>query len=461
MAGRNWTRRDVLKASASALALPAFLPRASVGVAGEPGANEQVRVAVIGLGGRAGGVLRDCQGLPGLRVVAVADCFKPRIGSFISSHGKDQGWKGYEDFRKMIEAEKPEGVMIETTTHARAWITVLALQMGCDAYIEKPMSLSISEGRYMVKAARRYDRVTQVGTQQRSMAVNNWASDLVLGGAIGKVHTVVAPNFVGPKTWKPLPAEEMPAGASDGWWDVWTNQAEMRPYNRQIHYGWARWKDYDGGGECFGVTGWGTHSYDQVNRGLGTNETGPVSVLLEEPVKSSNTGKFVRARGNEDTGADYHAMAKPVIGPRAKMTLTFASGVKLQCHLDGDVGPGLGAIFVGDRGKIEINRNQVASSPESILRDAPTSLPVPERGTMPHVRNWLECIRSRERCTADIEYGQRSTTLCYLVNLVREVGEVGKELRWDPKAERFTNCDAGNRLLEFPRRKGWELPPLV
>ena len=127
----------------------------------------------------------------------------------------------------------------------------------------------------MVKAARKYNRVTQVGTQQRSMPINNWASDLVKNGALGKILTVIAPNFVGPERWTDQPAEPMPDGGSDNWWDVWTNQAVLRPYHKSIHHGWDRWWDYDGGGRCFGVTGWGTHSYDQINRALGTDDTGP------------------------------------------------------------------------------------------------------------------------------------------------------------------------------------------
>lgn len=460
MPRRTWTRRDVLKAG-SAACLPLIVPGGVLGFGGRPGANDQVKVAIIGLGGRANGVWNEIHGLSALRLVGVADCFRPRVDGFMKKWGAKVAGKGYEDFRRMIEIEKPDGVMIETTTHARAWITTLAFQMGCDAYIEKPMSLSIAEGRTMVRAARAHGRVTQVGTQQRSMAVNNWASDLVKSGALGRVRAVVAPNFVGPKEWTGEAAAPMPAGASEGWWNIWTNQAVMRPYHPQIHYGWAKWSDYDGGGECFGVTGWGAHSYDQVNRGLGTDTTGPVEIRLEEEVKVSNTGRFTRPRGKEDTGADYHAMAKPVIGPRARVSMTFASGVELKCHLDGDEGPGLGAIFVGEKGKIELNRGQVTSDPAEILASAPTPRPPGERGTTPHVQNWLECIKSRKRCTADIEIGQRSSTLCYLVNIVRDVGKVGVRLRWDPERERFTNCEAGNRLLDRERREGWELPSVT
>ncbi|MDZ7615936.1 MAG: gfo/Idh/MocA family oxidoreductase, partial [Patescibacteria group bacterium] len=307
---------------------------------------------------------------------------------------------------------------------------------------------------------------TQVGTQQRSMPMNNWASDLVKNGALGKIRVVEAPNFVGPFRWTKTSSADVKAPV-EPWWDAWTSQAELRPYDTALHRGWARWWDYDGGGLCYGVTGWGAHSYDQINRALGTDDTGPVEILLEEPVAERETGRFepretvggvlVGDTGDEDTGTAYHGMAK-LSGPRAKVRMKFASGTELRLHMDGDRGPGLGAIFVGEKGKIEINRDKLASNPKELVRASDNPGPNRRAESAYHVENWIECIKSRERCTADIEIGQRATTLCYLVNIVRDIGRVGEGLRWDPAAERFTNCDEANALLARPYRKGWELP---
>ena len=241
-------------------------------------------------------------------------------------------------------------------------------------------------------------------------------------------------------------------GPSDNWWDIWTNQAELRPYRAELHHGWERWWDYDGGGSCFGVTGWGTHSYDQINRALGTDDTGPLEILLEEPVRAMSHRQVRQrtasadgpGRDGRDTGTEYHGMAK-LEGPRAKVTMKFAGGTELKLHLDGDRGPGLGAIFVCEKGKIEINRNKLASNPKEIVReDNPGPNKRPE--TAYHIENWVQCIKSRKRCNADIEIGQRAATLCYLVNIVRDVGRVGEALKWDPVAERFTNCDKANKF---------------
>jgi hypothetical protein len=473
-------RRDFLRTSAAAaagLSLPYLIPSGVLGGPGEPGANERVNVGIIGCGGRARYIVTEGEDVKGFRPVALCDCFRPQIDSFLQAarlrqkdpkaharfREKTVAMKPYEDFRKMIEKEKLDAVMVETTTHARAWIVVQAMQAGMDVYIEKPMCLTIAEGRAMVNTARKHGRVTQVGTQQRSMPINNWASDLVKNGALGKVLTVTAPNFISSDKWTDQPAEKMPEGGSGNWWDIWTNQAVMRPYHSHIHHGWDRWWDYDGGGRCFGVTGWGTHSYDQINRALGTDDTGPLEIILEEPVKVMQTGKFapeLRLDGivdKEDTGKDYQGMAK-LVGPRARVTMKFAGGAELKLHLDGDRGPGLGAVFTCENGKIEINRNKLASNPKDIIRSPENPGPNKRPETAYHIENWIECIRSRQRCNADIEIGQRATTLCYLVNIVRDVGKVGEPLKWDPTTERFTNCDEANNLLSRPRRKGYELP---
>lgn len=425
-----------------------------------PGPNDIVNVGLIGLGGRCNDVAKTALNVSSMRIRAVCDCFKPRVDSCMQAFGDANGWKPYLDFREMIEKENLDAVMVETTTHARAWIACHAMAMGCDTYIEKPMALTIAEGRDMVKVARKHRRVTQVGTQQRSMPLNNWASDLVKNGALGKVKVVHAPDFVGPMSWTPQPAQPMPEGADgEAWWDLWTNQAEFRPYHNDLHRGWARWRDYDGGGLSFGVTGWGAHSYDQIQRGLGTDETGPVEVVLEEALHEAPAGKFEeRERSPDETGAAYYDMARNLVGPRAKIRMKYASGTELHLHLDADWGPGLGCIYEGERGTIEINRDHISANPKELINspEAPPHLDVPE--TQPHIENWIDCIKSRDRCNADIEYGQRSSSLCYLANIARDVGRVGETLQWDPDRERFTNCDEGNAMLARPRRKGFELP---
>lgn len=460
MGTRKWTRRRMLSRTTAALALPWLIPSRVLAAAGRVGANDRVNVGVVGLGGRARGLVDEARGVADMQVVAVCDCFTPLCNLFLKTAPVAENCRTYDDLRQMLDKEKLDGVMVETTTHARAWVAIHCMLAGKHVYIEKPMCLTIAEGRQMVQFARKCGVVTQVGTQQRSMPINNWASDLVKQGAIGKVKVVLAPNFVGPDRWTPKPAQPLPPGGREGWWDIWTNQAEMRPYHAELHRGWARWWAYDGGGRCFGVTGWGTHSYDQIQRALGTDQTGPIEIMLEEPVQELPSGKYeVPKEETDPTRLDYLvSLAKPVVGPRAKVRMWYADGTELRLHLDGDWGPGLGAIFIGEKGKLEINRNKIAANPPELVQSPDNPGPIQKPESQYHVENWIECIKTGQRCHADIEIGQRSTTLCYLVNIAREVGQVGFKLRWDPAAERFTNCDEANQLLSRPRRKGWELP---
>ncbi len=453
-------RRTFLKLAMAAA--PMLLSARVLGQTG-PGANDTVDVAIVGLGGRSRDIVATILGIPQIRIVAVCDCYGPRVDAARKALAeRNVQCSGYLDLREMLDKENVDGVMAETTTHARAWVSCMAMAAGKDVYIEKPMCLTIAEGREMVKCARHYQRVTQIGTQQRSIPLNNWASDLVKSGAIGKIKTVYAPNFIGAVKWEPREGQELPDGGRPDWWDVWTNQAELRPYHKELQYNWASWLDYDGGGISFGVTGWGTHSYDQMQRGMGTDETGPVEVILEEPVENRRAySSEERQPSEEETGLPYYGMVKDASGPRAKVRMRYAQGTEVVLDLDGNFGPGLGCIFEGEKGRIEINRDKIAVEPRELLEssDNPGPLTVPE--TQPHIENWIECIKSRNKCTADIEYGQRSSALCYLVNIARAVGRVGEALLWDPVAERFTNCDEGNAMLARERRKGYELPPLT
>ncbi len=448
-------RRNFLKWTVSA---PLIIKSSVLGAQAVP-PSEQVLIGVVGIGGRSHELINNLLNIPSARIISACDCFKPRIDSAMKSVGEKNGWHAYTHPLEMLDKEKLDGVVISTTTHSRAWVSAHAMIRGMDVYMEKPMALTVEEGRALITLARKYKRVTQVGTQQRSIPLNNWASDLVKNGAIGKVKKVISANFVSPLRWNENTQYPDSPHTNDPWWDLWTNQAVFRPYHEDLHRGWAKWWDYDGGGTSFGVTGWGAHAYDQIQRGLGTDTTGPVEVILEEPVKNMPAGLFEeREIKPEETGAPYYPMTKDIAGPRAKIRMKYQNGVELELYYDSDRGPGLGCIFVGENGSIEINRDAISSNPAEILQrpDKPNKLAVPE--TQPHLENWIQAIKTRKQCVADIEIGHRSNTLCILVNIARDVGKVGEVLKWDPKKERFKNCDEGNAMLSRPRRKGYELP---
>ncbi len=208
-------RRDFLRKSAVAaavgIAAPCVIPSGVLSAADRPGANDRVKLGIIGLGGRTHWMLTN-EDFPGADIVAVADCFEPRCHEKAKLHPDGERWNKYQDYRTMLDREKLDAVFVETPTHARALICIHAMQAGLDVYAEKPVALTVAEGRTLVNAARKYDRVFQSGTQQRSMPRNIYASKLVRDGAIGKIHTVIACNFWGPGTWTPKLAQAIPKG---------------------------------------------------------------------------------------------------------------------------------------------------------------------------------------------------------------------------------------------------------
>jgi predicted dehydrogenase len=294
---------------------------------------------------------------------------------------------------------------------------------GFDVYAEKPLTLTIGEGRVLVNAARKLNRIVQVGSQQRSMPINQFASKLVREGALGRVREVITFNFWPPDDWMPRASQPIPDGLD---WDQWCNQTALRPYHPSLHYGWGKYVEYDGGGQSWGVSGWGTHSLDQVQCALGTDDTGPVEIIPEEP------------------------------GPNGKVTLRYENGTLLKLAGAKRGFEDLGAIFVGENGRIDIRRGSAVADPKELLKGAPPDSPSVRPGeTTPHLKNFFECLRTRAKPNADVEIGHRATTVCHLVNIVRAVG---RKLYWDPKSEQFTGDDEANQFLARPRREGFELP---
>ncbi len=420
-------------AAAASAAAPMIIPRDVLGAPGRPGANDRIQIAIIGLGGRANWLLR-YEDFSAVDIVAVSDPWLKRCDDAVNNEGgKKWGgdkWRKYQNYQKMFEKEKLDAVFVETTTHARVLVCMHALQAGLDVYAEKPLTLTVEEGRVLTHAVRKLGRVLQTGTQQRSMPINRYASKLIADGRLGKIHTVLACNFEGPARWPGKPAQKMPDGLD---WDMWCNQTELRPYHTELHNRWALWWDYDGGGQSWGVSGWGTHALDQVQCALGTDDTGPVELWPEEP------------------------------GPKCKVTLRYASGTLLKLAQDKiNDHQQLGAIFYGEKGTLQIVRGNFKAEPkeldDELRKDSPPVLPEGAGECAPHLQNFFECIRTRQRPYADVEIGHRSTVICHLVNICRDLG---RKLQWDPKAERFIGDDEANQMLSRPRRKGYELPKIT
>lgn len=389
------------------------------------GPNDRIRLGFVGLGGRASWLIKN-EEFPGAEIVALADCYFPQCMKAAQIRPEGEKWKKYHDYRQMFDKEKLDGVFVETTTHARVLVAMHALQAGLDVYAEKPLTLTVAEGRELVNAVRKYQRVLTTGTQQRSLPPNIYASRLVRQGAIGRVHTVVVCNFESGKDWTPRGEEPMPDGMN---WEQWINQTPMRPFHTELQKRWAWYLDYDGGGQSWGVTGWGTHSLDQVQAALGTDDTGPEELWPE--------GK----------------------GAQCPVTMRYANGTLLKLEGPRRDHADLGAIFIGTQGKIEIKRGSYTIEPEPLAKEyegfGPAPYPEGPGENSFHIQNFLTSMRTRLTPAADVEIGHRSTTLCHLVNITRQLG---RKLKWNPKTEQFEGDAEANALLSRPRRKGFELP---
>ncbi|HEY2893014.1 MAG TPA: Gfo/Idh/MocA family oxidoreductase [Pirellulales bacterium] len=422
----NRTSRRTFVFSSAAVLGSAALARRTWAAPAQTSPNERIRVGAIGVGGRASLLL---QQLPeSAEIVALCDCNVPRAEAFKAKAGGN--WPVLQDHRKLLDRKDIDAVIVATGEFQRVLPCIEACQAGKDVYAEKPLTLYVREGRVLVDAVRRYNRVLQVGSQQRSMEMNRIACELIRNGGLGKILEVRAMNYTGAEAApaKPLEEQSVPTGLD---WNTWLNQAAWRPFHSDW-MGWMRWRDFSGGE----MTNWGAHGVDQIQWALGMDGSGPVEM---SPLSE---------------------------GPNGQVAMRYANGVKVNFVLQSGHGPMGGAVFICEKGKLEINRNKFASNPPEIAVELQKKLDVAEEErkwsdelalwqARWHLQNWLDCIRSRKQPVADVEVGHRSITVCHLANITRAVG---RPLRWDPAREQFIGDEQANHYLDRPRRKDFELP---
>lgn len=426
-------RREFLKQS---LAASATLAGARQRVLG---ANDRVRVALIGAGRQGRGLLRGFAEHKDVQIVGVCDVYAPQLPLAVAEARLAGDVKTYKDFRQLLDNQDVDAVIVASPDHWHALHTVMACQAGKDVYVEKPISVTVDEGRKMVQAARKYNRVVQVGTQQRSGDHFQKAKEIVQGGQIGKVTFVrtwnwgnAAPTGIG------NPPDSAPPEGLD--WDLWLGPAPLRAFNANrwgVHPDrWSsfRWFwDYAGGM----LTDWGVHHLDIVHLVMG----------VEAPTTITALGGKYALQDNRET-PDTLQVTYEYPG----FVCTYEDR---ECNAQTLGGRGYGVSFHGTDATLYINREFFEVLPEGGKRGyEPPKVEAANNSGQAHVRNFLDCVKSRQLPVADIEIGHRSTTTCLLGNVALRSG---KRLQWDASTERLIGDQIAAKYLTREYRKPWKL----
>lgn len=417
------SRRDFLRQSAGAgfaLGLPALLYRRAFAQVDPP--SGRIRIGSIGVGGQGRGNL----GKFIKDVIAVCEVDKTRLEEAKARVEKNNGGKcaAFGDYRKLLDLKDVDAVVISTPDHWHALQTIHACQAGKDVYVEKPMTLTVMEGRAMVNAVRKHKRIVQNGSQQRSDAKFRLGCELVRSGRIGKVHTVrvgiPGVNFKGPAVADADPPAELD-------FDLWLGPAPKRAYNvNRVHYNFRFFWDYSGGQ----ITNWGAHHLDIAHWGLGMDASGPISI----------EGK-----------AKYHKDNWFEVPEWFEVTYKYANGVTVLCGQSQKVG----TTFEGEGGTIHVNRGVLVSTPDEIIKKPLAENDVHLYVSKSHSDDWLECIKSRKLPICDVEIGHRSSTACHLGNIAIRAG---RKITWDPVKEEIVGDAEAAKMLNKPYREPWALP---
>ncbi|MBI3679899.1 MAG: Gfo/Idh/MocA family oxidoreductase [Acidobacteria bacterium] len=417
------------------------------------GANDRIQVGFIGYGLIGRQHVYDFKNQKDVDPAAMSEVWQPRLEEALRDLGPQA--KGYKDFRKMLESKEIQAVVVSAPDHWHALMTILACASGKDVYVEKPLTVFIDEGKWMVKAARRFQRVVQAGTQQRSGLHYQKARKLVREGYLGKLHNVrmssarnIMPGFgVFPESAAPSELD----------YEMWLGPAPKRPYHRLrslYHFRWF-W-DYSGGQ----MTNLGAHSIDIVQWFTGVK--GP-------RVVASVGGRFALESDGDVPDTQDAIFQYP--GFTAMCSLREAGAGRRMAGLE----------FIGNKASMVINRGGFEVAPEmkidpnnavpqfrghsaggvtrSQTKPEPWTQPLKEKGSGDeqfdlHVRNFLDCIKTRQRPIADVEEGHQVATACHLANISLRLG--GRSIRWDADKEEILGDAEAAAMMRRPYRQPWD-----
>lgn len=433
-------RRDFMKtAGAAALTTSIFTGNVK-------GANDRIAIAFIGVGRMGQSNMEFAMKMPGVELVSVCDVYQPNLDAAMKIAGGKA--KAIQDFRQILEDKSIDAISIATPDHWHAYMTVEGCKAGKDVYVEKPISVTVEEGQKMVEAARKYNRVVQAGTMQRSAEHFQKAVEVIKSGALGKITMVHTWNY-GHMAKEGIgnPPDSDPP--SDLNWDLWLGPAPKRPFNKNrfgvdpdafSHFRWF-W-DYAGGM----MTDWGVHWLDIVQ--MAFNEEQPKSAVA--------------------LGGKYFVTDNRETPDTLKVAYEYPSGWIATYENRNNNGQSMfkkggGILFYGDNGTMFLDRSEYFILPENKVTpdDEKNAVPAMQEsgmkrvtsGNMNHWTNFIECMRTRQRPISDIEVCYKSTATCLLGNVALRSG---KRVDWDA-AEQTTKDSSQRKWLKHDYRKPWKL----
>lgn len=404
-----------------------IVPRFVLGGPGYRAPSDLLNLGFIGTGRQGTGLVKTFLKTGEAQCLAASDVYSTKLTNFLeqinkfyeeSGQGKKEGCASYGDFRELLERKDIDAVVIATPDHWHAVHAIRAMKAGKDVYCEKPLALTIAEGRAMVKAARKYDRVVQTGSMQRSWPEFRQAVELVRNGYIGDI-TGVKVNVGGPPKDFDLQEQPLPAGLN---WNAWLGPNTVdRPFHNDLaptlaDTFWPKWRDYKdfGGG---GMTDWGAHMFDIVQWALGMDESGPVRITPPD-------------------GAEFKFL-----------TYEYASGLRMTHE---DFGKNNAIRFIGSKGQIDVQRRKIETTPAGLATQVIGANEIHVYRSEDHHKDWIEAIRKRSRPVCDVETGHRTASVCTLGNLAYELK---RPLEWNPEKEKFKKDKEANKRRNRKMRK--------
>lgn len=422
----------------SAVVVPYVIPSSALGRSGAVLPSERITMGGVGLGGQGARDMQNFMSHADVQFLAVCDVDTDRrdkAKNLVDANYANKGCAAYNDFRQLLGRGDIDAVLIATGDRWHALLSVLAAKAGKDVYCEKPMSVTVAEGRAVAQMVKRYGVVYQCGTQRRSMRSFAFAVQMARSGRLGKLHTLR--SYVRAGQSGPL---QRPESVPEGFdYDMWLGPAPYTPYNLNlVRNTWKNHFDYSGGM----VTDWGAHCNDLAQWAHDSELTGPVEY---------------------EGSAEFPRDGFCNVPIHLSLTATYADGVKLVFHEEKTlpvwpiINTELAVKFEGTEGWVYVDDGgNVAAGPESLLENRRFAGQhwTDAANWQGHHRNFLDCVKTRSVPVAPAEIAHRSTTTCHVANICLRLG---RKLRWDPQTERFVNDPEADRMLARATRALWFL----